>query len=342
MKHILIVISVVFLFFIGCDQKREEPEQNNTPNQSSSLTPQELTEQGVFLSYNLEKGDDFTYKFTSISEDKQVIKADTQMVQEIKETRTYLVNFKVQDREDSGVIEMQVLISSITLDALGNDQKISYQSGMPMDSIDQQRFGEYEVMVNTPFAIRVTPYGEVLEIFRADRITRKMIKQSGLQDSLTVQERQMYYLDVVENVLRPIVTQIFKNLPKTVVSVDSGWAVKQPPANMQLFSMVNTHTFKLKEFKAVNGENLAVIEAGLIHNSQVNKEEAKKNNLTVQPPSFEGSGTLEFNLSRGLYQNTKTNTEFTLEFSSTMQGPRGYVKVVKTQITKNTNMLELQ
>ncbi|PIP78178.1 MAG: hypothetical protein COW85_05200 [Ignavibacteria bacterium CG22_combo_CG10-13_8_21_14_all_37_15] len=344
----LLVLTLLFLpFFIGCN-KNEAPKKVektfSTTFDSSDIKTVPLSDatfSSVDLSYGLKKGSVYDYRLTSITNDDQSIVADTSVSQKIKQALTYLLKLSVKDVDKDGVMEIEFIFSSVKLDASGNGQSFSYQSGRKLSNDEKSRYADYEAIINNPFTARVAPKGEILEFFRTDRIANKLLELKGLKDSVSMEEKKMLQQQISEGALRPLLTQVFRKLPDQQVKKDSSWTLTNPPVQLPFFEMTNTLQFRITGFEKYHDDNLAVLDAGLTSKYKIS-ERAKQAKVTVKSPSYSGEGKIYFNLSKGLVERSKTNLYLTIEMSmNTPSRTGGMQKVTQKQITKTTNILEL-
>ena len=361
MKYIKYIIISILLFILltGCGEKNKETtvkEQIENPGLSGKdkfavdtadikTTPLEEPNRNYDLSYRLEKKQNYNYRVSTISSDHQkLISKDTTIDQTITQSIIYLAELNLKDIDKDSIFEVGCNISSIKLELhqLPTQNSISYESGVTPDSIVKQRFAEYDALVNNEFSIRISKYGEISDIYRVDNILNKYLNTKEIADSVTGTQKDQMKMGIIEGVLKPIIIQIFRQLPKKPVSVDSTWSFTQPPAPLIVFQSQNTTTYKLANLEKSGNEKLAVIEAGLI------TKIAGKNTMTNQGVVYEfkkpvthAEGKIYFNLSRGLIQKSKTSTEINISVSMEAQTPKGKQKGNREEETTTTNIVEL-
>ncbi|MCX6149836.1 MAG: DUF6263 family protein [Ignavibacteriales bacterium] len=345
MKKILIVI-IASLLLISCG-KKDKPEENKTtatPDTTGVLNTvkDDAPPKDVAISYQLLKDKKYTYRLTSISNTTQSVISDSTMKQNLKQTISYIFELNVTDVDADKVMDIKINLSSVNLTADANGQKITYQSGTKMDSLQRLKFLEYEAVVNNPFAIRLDQKGEILEIYRVDKIVNKFLTLQGLKDSVTIEQKKQFQTNISETALKPLIQQIFRTLPKNKVGKDSTWT-NQYTTRLGVFEIDNIAKYKLTDFAKLNDERLAVVDAGLdIVARGKNKVSENGVNYDFKKPEATGSGTIYFNLNKGCIEKSKTST--TLKMSLTMnmpKTPRGPMKATRNDFMLNTNVLEL-
>lgn len=348
MKKLSLFFILFALLYIGCGEK--ENNQNvpvneealnfdSTELKASSIDPNSVGL--VKLNYTLKKGESYNFRLTSIADDNQKIIADTTLEQKVVQTITYLIRAKVLEVESDGVSEIEFNFNSIKLTADANGKKYTYISGAKLDSLDKDRYIEYEALVNNPFTVRLDKSGDILDIFRADKIVNKLLELRNMKDSVSADDKKLLQQDMVEGALKPMVAQVFRKFPTNDVSKDSSWTNVMPEANLQLFTLKSIQNFKITGFEKFNGENLAVIVADVSANYKIS-EQAKQNKVDVKNPDYRADGKVYFNLNKGLIQKSITSTSMKIQFSVNMPTPQGtFQKVTRSQSTVNKNILEL-
>jgi hypothetical protein len=345
MKNLIIIILSALLF-TSCTKKEtpEEKKITGAVDTSSVLktVKDETPPKEVSLSYILKKGQQYTYRLTSISSSTQTIISDSTIQQNLKQTINYLFQFIVNDVEADKIMDLNVNLQSVKLDATINGKKISYQSGSKMDSVDRIKFIEYESVVNNPFDIRIDPKGNIVEIYKVDKIVLKFLTMQGLNDSVNAEQKKQFKENISETALKPLMAQIFRVLPKNNVGKDSLWT-NTYTNQIGVFDVTNIAKYKLTGFEKLDNERLAVIDAGLDIKSKGKEKATEKGiNYEFKKPVATGSGTIYFNLNKGCIEKSKTTTTLKMSLNMNMpKSPRGPMKATRSDYIENTNILEL-
>ncbi len=151
---------------------------------------------------------------TSVSEDNQSIHVrDTVLNQVVHQNIVYMISFEPKEIDADSVTELNCNVSSVKLNADANGQSFSYESGTSVDSASQNRYAQYAALVNNPFGVRVSKEGEVLEIFRVDKIVNKYLTIKGYADSVTSAEKESMRKDIAEGSLKPLNDSNDKEIP---------------------------------------------------------------------------------------------------------------------------------
>ncbi len=345
MKYVFGFIIFSMLIF-GCSKKNEQVPVTAASFAFDSTdiktTPVSNPNESFSIRYNFEKGKNYNYRLTSLSDDNQTIKADTTILQHVTQNVTYLMTLSLSNVDKDTVMEMACNITSIKLDANANGKKTSYQSGLTKDSTERAQFAEYEALIQNPFSIRITKYGEILEVFRADKIVTKFLELKGTPATVTSEEKDALRKSIIEGALKPLLVQIFRQVPQNQVAKDSSWSFTQPPSQFLIYQLQNTNAYKVLSLDKFNNDKLAVIDAGL-KSVLTGKDEITNRgvNYKFKKPVTSASGKIFFNLTKGCIQKSKTNTLINIYYTMEMKGPKGTEKGNKTEAIKSSNIVEL-
>lgn len=347
-------IIALFLFFValvGCGEKNDDTAVKKQKDKYAVDTsdiktiPLNLQDKSYNLNYSLEKNKTYQYRISTTSSEYQKIStSDTTFNETINQSTVYLAGLNLEDVDNDSMLEVNCKISSIKLDLrqLPSQNSITYESGVTPDSIVKERFPQYDALVNNEFSIRVSKYGEISDIFRVENILNKYLTAKGTADSVTSTEKDQLRMGIIEGILKPLVMQIFRQLPKNSVSVDSSWSFSQSPIPLIVFRSHNTTTYKLTGLEKSGYDKLAVIQAGLITKITGDNTLTKNGVLYVfKKPVTHAGGKIYFNLSQGIIQKSKTSTKINLSLSMEVQTPKGKQKGNKEEETTTTNTVEL-
>ena len=346
MKHLLILLSFIFIL-VGCKKEDNKPvdSANKYATDTTEIKTVQLENQNeqFYINYAFDKGKDYEYRLTNIAENTQTVNAnDTLLSQKVKQTLIYLIKLKVLDIDVDGIFEIGFNITSVKLDADANGEKFSFESSTSKDTMERVKYSEYVSVLNNPFNVRVTKTGEIVEIYKADRIINEFLKLKGAIDSVTAAEKDYLKKDMIERALKPIVVQVFRQLTDKMMAKDSLWTNPQEPTKLMVFQVQNTSTYLVKSLELFNNDKIAVIDAGLKTNISGNNKVTDRGATYVfkKPVTF-AEGKIYFNLSKGCVQKSKTNSKIQISYSMEVPTPKGLEKGTKTEIVVNTNILEL-
>ncbi len=346
MKKIIAAALIGFLFF-GCGKKSgDKPEDLSakmvTDTSAIKAVPVANANQQFNLLYKFKKGVTYQYRMTQSTEDNLTLKTDTSITQSLNQSIIYLFNLTLSNVDKDGVMEFSCTIPSIRLNADANGQRFFYQSGITKDTTELKKYYQYEALINNPFSVRIGKSGGVLEVFRADRIVDKFLLLSKLSAQASPDEKNSLRSNIVESVLKPFMTQIFRDIPATALAKDSSWTFAQPPAPFMVFKVENTNLYKITALEKLGDDTLAVVDAGL--KSVVtgnNKVEDHGATYNFKKPETSASGTIYFDLTKGCIKKANLNTSIHIFFTMEAPTPKGKQKGSKDEVIKTSNVLEL-
>ncbi len=264
---------------------------------------------------------------------------DTTISGFIEQNVDYIFKVTVNDIEESGNLNVEFLCEGIKAYASSSTgEKITYDSkNPPVDSLEKLKTKNFEMLDNANFSARVSPTGEILDIFKSDKIIEKIIQDAPRKPS--TEERLAIKQDIEQGILKTIVQQIFKSLPENEINVDSSW--KQVyPTQISVFEMENTATYKVSKFFVANGKKLVQID-GTLAVVPSGKTEYTEGNLTYkfQKPKVTGTSKSFFDLDKNCFRNVTTDVSIELVLNMQQKGdPKVYKRVDKI-LTKNTLIL---
>ncbi len=336
---------LIALLFIGCGNKNKETASNNQSNYDSSevvTTPVDNPNQKFLLRYKFEKDHNYQYRITSISSDSINIFADSLINQNIQQTITYILDVNLNSIDKDSVEELSCTFKSVKLDADANGKKFNYESGVTKDSATKSHYPEYAALVDNPFSVRINKLGEILEVFRADRITDSFLKLKGYSDSVSTEQRNNLRDNIVNGALKPMLILVFRKMPENFVAKDSSWTDAQPAGKLMVFEIQNTNTFEITNLEKMNNDKVATIKAGLRTKiTGKNKVTDRGATYEFQKPKTEAKGNIVFNITKGCIQKSKTQTRIDVSYKMEANGPKGNQKGSKSEIILNTNIVQL-
>jgi hypothetical protein len=270
------------------------------------------------------------------------MKTDTTMSDIFDQKVIRIIKFNTISVENDSIAEIKCNVASISVEANVNNEKITYQSGSALDSVQAKRFIEHEGLVNNPFYFRITKYGELLDVFKADNVTDRYLELSGMKDSVKIEEKATIKNDIMNNLLKPLLGQIFRELPTQQLEIESTWDKVRDPAPVLVFNLQYTNHYKVSNIEMLNEDRIAIING--LTTTTVEGETRHTNkgvNYVFQKPISEASGKIFFNLDKGMVQKSKTKTLIELSYTMEMPSPQGVMKGVSSEVVANDNILEL-
>ncbi len=340
MKRIITLILIPLILLVGCKKSEEKPEIKSESSivDTSNIKPLGI-QKNVSLKYDLKKNSVLRFKYTNYQKNTQTLVMDTTISGFIEQNVDYIFKVTVNDIEESGNLNVEFLCEGIKAYASSSTgEKITYDSkNPPVDSLEKLKTKNFEMLDNANFSARVSPTGEILDIFKSDKIIEKIIQDAPRKPS--TEERLAIKQDIEQGILKTIVQQIFKSLPENEINVDSSW--KQVyPTQISVFEMENTATYKVSKFFVANGKKLVQID-GTLAVVPSGKTEYTEGNLTYkfQKPKVTGTSKSFFDLDKNCFRNVTTDVSIELVLNMQQKGdPKVYKRVDKI-LTKNTLIL---
>jgi hypothetical protein len=258
------------------------------------------------------------------------------------QTLTYFFDVEVVDVDQDNVAELSVNIASINFSGNINGEKMNYNSKLKLTKEEKDKFGEFEVIVNSPFRARVNQKGEVLEVTRIDKMIDKMISLKPEMKNMPADQKVALIKNISEGEIRPRTQLLFRELTMNEVAKDSSWQLTSP-ATLAVFQLENISKFKVVDFVKVGDDKAAKLSATLSSKWTGNKKGSQEGmNFLFDDPKVTGGGFILFNIDKGLV--IKSETETTIEMGVQVDGKDASQKMRHTfrkDISTNKNIVEL-
>lgn len=308
-----ILILILAAFLISCsnkDENKENIKNESVKDSSGEITKEEVVGPKILLQYKFKKGDKFSYKLTTNSNNSETIQADTSFTNTVSQVVNYTFNFTVKDVTEFNDAEMTVVISKITAESNYNGQKISYDSKYIYSTREKVQFVDYESVKKVPFRIYVNNIGQVTKVDKIDKIMYNILSIQNVPDTLSDATRQKMKTNIANGTLMPLTQQMFKVISEDEVGVNSTWQMKYNTP-LAVFNIENTAVFKITNI-SFDKDTIATIYSTLLADIS-GENTATENNITYtfSTPKINGNGTVKFNESKGLveYSESSTNLE---------------------------------
>jgi hypothetical protein len=350
MKNIFVIFITVVTIFTSCqsDKKQQEEKDQNDIKVTFDSTSLKTTalesaeDQTFFMQYRFEPGETFRYRLTTISESKQNLVTDTSMSEKMNQTIIFLINFKTLSLDTDSVAELQCTFSSINFKANARGKDITYQSGTELDSTDKIRFAEYESYIDNPFNLRVGKQGEIIDIYMIDKIINRFLSLRNLEDSLSAQEKVIASQDLETRSIKPILSQVFREVPSKKMAIDSTWTYKRESLQIMTFQIDYENEYLIDNLELLGKEKIAVVTGSIktkvTGNSSVTERGVR---YDFEKPISTAGGKIYFNLDKGRIQKSRSQSEMKTAYKMEMPTPEGMKKASAKEESSNVNVLEL-
>lgn len=354
MKKVIAFLTslIIIIFIAGCgsNTKKENVKENknNTVSQNDSSgivssTPYEVKENESFrLQYKFNTGKSFKYRLISTSSTSQNVVSDSTTDNHMDQKVTRILEFKTISVEHDTIAILECTVTDINVNRTIDGKTTAYKSGENLDSTKLNQFIEYVGTLNNSFNVKISTHGDIIDIFNVDEFVNKFMQLSKMNKSLTNDEKASFQNNLKESLLRPLLTQIFRDLPNTDIKISSSWNTIVPPAQVMAFKLSYNNTFSLENIEKSNDDRIAVING----KSDIKIEgETKQVNRGVEydfeKPVASAGGKLYFDIDRGLLYKSNTGTSLEIVFKSQMIGPKGLIKASTKRKVINSGIAEL-
>lgn len=345
----LLALIVVSLILISCGEKNNQPENNLSEKEKYSFDSTDLKTEGIdntgkpfLIQYKFAKGDKYTYRLTTISDNIQQIIVDTTIASNVNQKVVYLIDMNVKEVDEEGITEAEMKISALKLDASANGQVFSFEAGKDVDTSKNKQFAEFVALYNNPFSIRFNKLGEVLEVYKADKISNKFLELRGAIDTISTEDKNYVKQDLINGVLNPLVTQIIRKFTDKDVYKDSTWQMTQKPLTLMVFQINYVNNYKVESVEKLKGDRIAVIDAGISF-TYSGQQKVTQGDVTYnfQKPLSTADGKIYFDVDKGVQIKSRTKTRLEIIYTMEANTLQGKQKGKRTDVVSNTNILEL-
>ncbi len=313
------ILAALFVYIYGCGDKKDDKTNTNKDNKTTDLIKKDSIsgKEMVQLKYVVKKGDKFNYKM--VAKTSNMEKSPATEDKEVKQDNeiNYYYSKEVNDVDAGGIISYKINFDSINIASSMGEQSIKYNSNIN-DSIRQNpAFIQYNAVINNPFFIRVSPHGEITDVYGLEKIFEVLFKSLG--DTLKEKDKQEIKQSFGEESIKEILQQEYQVCPSTPVAVDSNWT-KSFNTTVLFFEVVNNAKYTLKSIEDKNGQKIANVEAALV--VEFKNKEVKERGMQIKIENSEtsGNGKIAINLNRGCIQYKETNTNLKLDLKLSAQG----------------------
>lgn len=337
MKKTIVLISLIFLLAIGCEKKQSKvvPSKESKKIDTINIKPI-INNENISLLYNLTHNTILKYKLNTYSKNTQILHLDSLISGYVTQNVTYFFDVKVKEKEKDGKLTLDIFCKEITASSESSTgEKFQYDSkNPPTDSLGKIISKNFEILSGVNFSVRITPTGEILDIFRSDNILDKLLMDAPRKPSN--EERQQIKVDIEQGVLIPLVQQIFKILPDKSINVDSTW-VQSYPFQISVFELQNEAQYRVNRIFESNNKKLVEI-FGTLNALPSGKTDYTEGNISYKfsKPKISGNSKIYYDLDKKCIRNAVSEVNLELAVNINQKGnPRTYKKIDKIE-TKNT------
>ncbi len=348
MKKLLLLLAILLL--VSCGKKEDKTSKTTAETTTETIQDtaknltvvEEIKGPKIKLHYKFKKGATFTYKLKTIANNKSTITADTVISNNIKQSATYTIKFKVKNvNKEDNLAELEANIRKIIAETSMNGQTLKYDSKYIYSTRERAQFVDFEAVKKIPFRVFVNQIGQVVKVEKVNRIMRNILQIQQIPDTLSKKTKERMRNNIANGTLMPLVQQVFKVLSEDEVGVGSFWELKSN-APMAVFQVENTAKFKVDNIDFSADTTINIISSLSIVATGNNTASEKGVTYTFTKPKLTGSGSVVFNQSKGLVK--KSESKINVEMEMTAQGvdaQKNPVTSSKKDVSTNINTVEL-
>ena len=313
-KELIFILFISFTVLTGCG-KKEDSADNNSKNEkksggvNSDLVVKDDKGTKVTLDLKPKKNDVFKYKMNALTTSKEIspMSGDKEIVS--TQDINYYYSEEVNDISSAGIITYKVKFDSInimsTVSSGDSSVKVYYNSNIKDSIYGKPDFIQYNSIMNEEFFARVSPKGEISEIYGLEKVFENMFKSLG--DTLDAAQKESLKSSFGKEAIQAVLQQQFQMFPDAPVYKDSSWT-RSYDTQIMIFPVRNILSYRLNDIKEENNQFTIKIDADLAVDFMKKEIKDEKMTYKIEDAKTGGKGTVEFNLSRGCVTGKQTST----------------------------------
>ena len=323
MKYILCLL-VSAILFVGCGKKGENApvtkEELTVDSTDLKLSAASNPNQSVNLTYKFEKDKTYRYRLVMITQQAMSQTGTVSRTDQGTQTLIYIMNLTPVNVDNDGTMDVRFNIVKVKMDVNASGKKITYESGVTKDTAGQ--FFDQEAMINNPFEARISKSGEIVEVSKTDKIITKLIELA--KGKIDVNQKEQLRQQITESQLKPLVGQIFRELPLNSVNKNYTWTKDQAPSQMPPFTVKSKNVYKIQDLGELSGDKVVTLNIGLESIFEGKKEISQGGaNYKFADPKLITDGKVYFNADKGYPEKVKTHFLLEQSFSAVGKDPKG-------------------
>lgn len=341
MKYLLSLVLLTFVL-IGCNsdsnKTASEKESNPFSVDSSELKTTAAGNQAeqFDMVYKFEKGSKKQFRVTQIQNQNMDYSGAENKKVVVHQSIIHLVTLETQEVDPDGTMDIKCTITNIKIDAKSDNETVKYESGVTKDT--SRKFAKYDALVNNSFDIRVTKFGDITELSKVDRIVTKFIELNKLKEELKQEDKDYIKQGIIETAIKPVLVQLFRQVPEKKMAKDSLWVKNQPQSQMLTFVVTSAEEYKVNSLEMLENQKIAKINAVMKTSFAGETKTTQKGvNYEISKPIVESKGLIYFNIDKGYIQKSITSTKLQMTNKMSAQGRT----MTEKQNNENKNIVEL-
>ena len=325
-KSVLLTMFISFTILTGCGKKDDPKDVNSIGDNNSGSPNADLVvkdDKGTKITLDLKpkKNDVFKYKMNALTTSKETspMSGDKELVS--TQDINYYYTEEVNDVAAAGIITYKIKFDSInilsTVSSGDSSIKVYYNSNIKDSIYSKPDFIQYNSIMNEEFFARVSPKGEITEIYGLEKVYENMFKFLG--DTLDAAQKESLKNSFGKEAIQAVIQQQFQIFPDNPVYKDSTWT-RSYDTQVMIFPVRNILSYKLNDLKEENNQYIIKIDADLAVDFMKKEIKDEKMTYKIEDAKTGGKGTVEFNLSKGCVSGKQTSTNIDIRMKLSAGG----------------------
>jgi hypothetical protein len=320
----LIIFAFVVISYSGCDKKEtdnKEVSNSKGSGETSELLKKDEKGTKVNLIVKPKKGDVFRYKINAktSSSEKSPLTGDKEMSSD--QDINYFYTEEVNDISSAGIVTYKIRFDSINIvsgiKSADSSVSMTYNSNIKDSSYSKPEFLQYNAIMNEEFFARVSPQGEISDIYGLETVYEKIFK--GLGDTLSPEQKNELKDSFGQEAIKAVIQQQFQMFPQSEVYKDSTWS-RSYETQILIFPVKNILTYKISDIKEEKASTLLTIDADLAVEFMEKEFKDKGMTYKAEEISTGGRGKIVYDITKGCVVNKETSTNIDLGLKLSARG----------------------
>ncbi|MCB0721616.1 MAG: hypothetical protein KDC42_04845 [Ignavibacteriae bacterium] len=300
------VLTVSLVTMMSCGDSTKE---NQSSGKNSDLLIKDDKGEKVKLLIKPQEKDTLRYKMVAKQSETEKGTTEKEGSITVEQEISYYYS-QVVDRVEDNAVSYRMQYDSIQIvskiQSPDSTVTIIYNSNVKDSIYNYPDFIQFNATIGTPFYMRVSDKGTVLDLYGMEKIYDNIYKALG--DTLSPNDKSVVQNSIGES-MKAVLQQQFQKFPDSnEVYKDSSWTSSYE-TQLSVFPVKNILGYKITDIKEEDGNILITIDASL--STEVIKKEITEKNTKAVLDNLEakGSGTIIYNLSRGCIKSKQTQTD---------------------------------
>ncbi len=334
-------VSIVILILLSACGNETDRKENSTDKEIKETVILDNSP-GRELSYKFFEGRILRYNLKTDLISTQSIEADSSFYTGVKQNAEYVFELKVNRVDENEIAYITIRNNSIKVEGDFNGEKMSYDSRMFYSSRERKLFSDYEALKSKSYNVKVTKFGEVLDISDVGSILNELLEIQEMKNKISKDEKKSLEDQLIMSGIAPLTEQLFRKTTRELLTVGGSWDQKYP-SSFAGFEIDNVARYIIRDFKNVGNDIIAEIDGSLSISARGQNdffEEGIK--YHIKNPEVSGYGKINYNITKGCLQDSESLVKMYVEISmEAVDENQRLVKAVKKESIENKSRLKL-